>query len=468
MPSVAHVERALDTFEARVSKELAWAGRGAGGLTTAQAQRTARREGKRLVTAMVLVDGRRAVGEPAWSGLELETTDAARTFLSKPSDVLELLLSTEGRYGAAIQVYATESRRLLQTAAAIDGTTHDLELSGLRLFDSMLTAAIAGAPVIAPKEESAKRRSGLDDALAEVDRRRAEDPLTVADVETAAEGDVAEETADEVLAELDALIGLDDVKRIVHELVNVTRVEQMRADAGLPVPDRTHHLVFKGNPGTGKTTVARLLSRVFRALEIFEKGHLVEVHRADLVAGYVGQTAPLTEAAVEQALGGVLFIDEAYALVAEGRDFGSEAITTLVKLMEDHREDFMLIAAGYPAEMQTFVDANPGLASRIRAEIVFPDYSPAELAAIFRIICEKNGYEAAVDDITLETIFSMPGLDLANGNARHARRGFEEATVRQANRLVGTDPDREALMTLTAEDLGVPSTDPPDEPETTP
>ncbi|MEM8708843.1 MAG: AAA family ATPase [Actinomycetota bacterium] len=458
MPSVAHVERALDTFEARLSTELAWAGRGAGGLTTAQARRTARREGMRLVTAMVLVDGRRAIGEPAWTGLDISTADEARRFLSEPSDVLDLLLATEGRYGASLTVYGKEARALLQTAAAIDGTTQDIELTGLGLFDLMLADALAKAPMVAPPVD--RPRNNVRDTMAEVDRRRTEEPVTPPPpAEPEAEPELPEESVDDVLAELDRLVGLDDVKRIVHELVNVTRIEQMRTDAGLPVPDRTHHLVFKGNPGTGKTTVARLLSRVFRALEIFDKGHLVEVHRADLVAGYVGQTAPLTEGAVEKALGGVLFIDEAYALVADGRDFGSEAITTLVKLMEDHREDFMLIAAGYPAEMQTFVDANPGLASRIRAEIVFPDYSPAELAAIFRIICDKNGYEAAVDDITLEAIFSMPGIDLANGNARHARRGFEEATVRQANRLVGTDPDREALITLTADDLGVPRSD---------
>ena len=261
------------------------------------------------------------------------------------------------------------------------------------------------------------------------------------------------------MAELDELIGLDDVKTIVRELVNVTIIEKLRADADLPVPKRTHHLVFTGNPGTGKTTIARLLSRVFAALDIFERGHLVEVHRADLVAGYVGQTAPQTEAAVEQALGGVLFIDEAYALVAEGRDFGSEAITTLVKLMEDHRDEFMLIAAGYPDEMDAFIDVNPGFSSRIRTTIPFPDYTPEELAAILRLICEKNGYRTDLDDDVLASWFARPELDLANGNARHARRCFEEATVRQANRLVGTDPDREALMTLTADDLGIDAPD---------
>lgn len=150
MPSIAHVERALDTFESRLSTELAWAGRGAGGLSPAQARRTARREGMRLVTAMVLVDGRRSIGEPAWTGIDITTPDAARRFLTKPSDVLDLLLATEGRYGAALTVYGKESRALLQTAAAIDGTNHELELTGLSLFETMLAEALARAPLAAP------------------------------------------------------------------------------------------------------------------------------------------------------------------------------------------------------------------------------------------------------------------------------------------------------------------------------
>ncbi|MEM9521131.1 MAG: AAA family ATPase [Actinomycetota bacterium] len=457
MPTAAHVERALANYEQRLAHELAWAARGAGGLTPRQAQQVARREGQRLVMAMVMVDGRRALHEPDWTGLGVDTKEAAEQFLSAPSEVLELLLSTEGRFGSAVFTYEMESKSLLRVAAAVDGVTSDLEARGIQIFETMVVAAVANAPVI-PMDPDAEPKPPPPPSVASADQASpaGNAQTTTASTEPAlADQRPPAETPDEVLAELDQLIGLDDVKTIVRELVNVTIIEKLREDAGLPVPKRTHHLVFTGNPGTGKTTIARLLSRVFAALEIFEQGHLVEVHRADLVAGYVGQTAPQTEAAVERALGGVLFIDEAYALVADGRDFGTEAITTLVKLMEDHRGDFMLIAAGYPAEMQAFVDVNPGFASRIRMTIPFPDYAPSELARILRLICEGNGYRVDLDDETLAAWFTRPDLDLANGNARHARRCFEEATIRQANRLVGTEPDRDALMLLTAADLGI-------------
>ncbi|MEM7141362.1 MAG: AAA family ATPase [Actinomycetota bacterium] len=430
MPTQERVDRAMETFVSKVASELTWAGRGERGLSTEDARTVARREAQRLLTAMALVDGRHTPGEKAWSGLGIETQDAAEAFLSAPSDVLELLLSTDGRTGAAVVVYAQQARHLMRTAAAVDGVTADHELVGLGMLDGVLAD---------PEREL--DGAGPDDAGApDGDGAAADEPA---------------ETVDDVLAELDQLIGLDGVKKTVRELVNVTIVEQMRLDVGLPVPGRTHHLVFVGNPGTGKTTVARLLARVFAALEIFDTGHLVEVHRADLVAGYVGQTAPKTEAAVDDALGGVLFIDEAYALVGEGRDFGDEAITTLVKLMEDHRDDFMLVAAGYPNEMRAFVDANPGLASRIRAEVSFPDYTPDELTAICRLICEGNGYEAAVTDEELVAYFASGEIDLPKGNARHARRAFEEATVRQASRLVDAEPDKDALMRLTAADFGL-------------
>ena len=192
-------------------------------------------------------------------------------------------------------------------------------------------------------------------------------------------------TLDVLLAKLDRLVGLSSVKLEIKSLVNIARIREMRRQQGLKVPPAGYHMVFVGPPGTGKTTIARLLGQIFNALGLLSKGHLVEVDRAEMVAGYVGQTALKTDAVVNEALGGVLFVDEAYSLAPEdaGQDFGHEAIETLLKLMEDHREDLVVVAAGYRDRMHSFIESNPGLRSRFTRFIDFPDYVPEELIKIF-------------------------------------------------------------------------------------
>jgi SpoVK/Ycf46/Vps4 family AAA+-type ATPase len=224
----------------------------------------------------------------------------------------------------------------------------------------------------------------------------------------------------------------------------------------MPVIETSHHLVFTGNPGTGKTTVARLLSQVYRTIGVVTRGQLVETDRSKLVAGYVGQTALKTAETLNSALGGMLLIDEAYALARGGdHDFGLEAIDTLVKFMEDHRDDVAITAAGYPLEMQEFIDSNPGLKSRFTRTILFPDYTDDELTMIFQGLCDKNRY--SLTDDALAKVRHMIGVEPRTrgfGNARFVRNLFETAVSHQAQRLAPLgDVDDEQLSTLTANDI---------------
>ncbi len=261
-------------------------------------------------------------------------------------------------------------------------------------------------------------------------------------------------TLDELLAELDELIGLDDVKTEVRHQAEVLRVAKLRTAKKLREPAITRHLVFVGNPGTGKTTVARLVSGIYRALGVLDKGQLVESDRSSLVAGYVGQTALKTTEVVGKAIGGALFIDEAYALADD--EFGEEAIETLVKQMEDHRDELVVIVAGYPGPMQGFIDANPGLASRFRLTLTFDDYSDDQLVEIFARIADGSDF-TPTDDATqrLRQILTLTPRDTGFGNARFVRNLFEAAVVRQAWRLRDEpDPSVEQLRALVADDLG--------------
>jgi|HubBroStandDraft_4_1064222.scaffolds.fasta_scaffold35190_2 stage V sporulation protein K len=268
-----------------------------------------------------------------------------------------------------------------------------------------------------------------------------------------------ENLLERLLAELDSHIGLAGVKKNVRELAITIRMDRQRRAQGLRVADRSLHMVFTGNPGTGKTTVARLVAQIYKELGVLTKGHLVSTDRAGLVASYVGQTAPKVSAKVQEAIGGVLFIDEAYSLAPPDsqNDFGQEAIQQLLLLMENHRTELVVIVAGYPEEMQRFLNANPGLRSRFSEELRFEDYSPEELVQIFEKFCWENDYrlhERARDKLLRFMQSAYDHRDKRFGNARDARKLFEEATKNLANRAVSSDlSDSSALVIITAEDV---------------
>jgi len=261
--------------------------------------------------------------------------------------------------------------------------------------------------------------------------------------------------------ELDDLIGLGAVKDEVKSLANFVKLQKQRQDKGLKTPKLSYHLVFTGSPGTGKTTVARIVARIYKDLGILKKGHTVETDRSGLVANYVGQTATKTNAVVDSALNGVLFIDEAYALVPENasQDYGQEAISTLLKRMEDDRDKLVVIIAGYTNEMKRFIDSNPGLQSRFNRYINFPDYTAGELTDIFKMYMKKNQYtlESEAEEMLRERLtYAVDHKDRNFGNARYVRNIFEKAIQAQANRLSGRKGLNERQLTeITVEDLDV-------------
>jgi hypothetical protein len=264
-------------------------------------------------------------------------------------------------------------------------------------------------------------------------------------------------TLEELIGQLDSLIGLDSVKRDVTAMINVMRLARRRIEMGLPPPPTNRHLVFAGNPGTGKTTVARLYGKILHALGMIEHGHLVEADRGMLVGEYVGHTAPKTTAVFRKALGGVLFIDEAYSLapVGGGNDFGQEAVATLVKLMEDHRDEVVVIVAGYPGDMHRFIDSNPGLASRFTRTLMFDDYSPEQLADIVERQVAEHRYELGPG--TREAIvrhFDSLSREAGFGNGRSARQLFQTLTERHAQRTAAlVEPTMQDLTVLVTEDV---------------
>jgi len=261
-----------------------------------------------------------------------------------------------------------------------------------------------------------------------------------------------------LMDELNSLVGLEQVKHDVQSLLNFIRICQLRTERGMKTPIVSYHLVFTGNPGTGKTTVARIIGELYHLMGILSKGQLIETDRSGLVAGYLGQTALKTQKVIQEALGGVLFIDEAYSLANAHHDsYGKEAIETLLKAMEDHRDELIVIVAGYDIPMHQFIESNPGLRSRFNKYFRFPDYSPSELTQIFRKFCQDNGYILSAEANT--TLFSTFNKIHENktehfGNARTVRNLFEEVIANQANRLASVpDISDHELTELTAVDL---------------
>jgi len=410
-----------------------------------------------LVSAILASDGRLTATElDAWlddigshlappvriSSTQLRESDlitAKIDWIATPSTLFDLLVKADARDGGRrAHTYYELALKLAHAVAAIDLVPSPDEIAAIDRFRTTLLSAMDGTGLPRPGQPAATSGGAAPtDPPAEIELP-------------------PERPVEEILAELDALIGLDHVKTEVRRLTSLLRVQQLRAEHDLPVIETSRHLVFVGNPGTGKTTVARLLSQLYRSLDVVTKGHLVETDRADLVAGFVGQTATKTQAVLKSSLGGTLLIDEAYSLARGGEnDFGREAIDTLVKFMEDHRDDLAVVVAGYPVEMQELIDTNPGLNSRFARTLEFPDYSTDELTAIFELIAGAKQYH--LDDgarVRLREVIEAESRGRGFGNARFTRNVFEQAVSMQAVRLSDVEePTLDQLTTLVAADV---------------
>jgi Cdc6-like AAA superfamily ATPase len=362
-------------------------------------------------------------------------------FVEHPSAMFELLLAADRRNATTrARAYYDAAMEIAYALAGADLHTSEHELLAIERLRGVLLEAITRMERERATPSVASATSGATATPAPPSELPPARPI------------------DELLAELDELVGMEAVKREVKLVAALIRVQKLRASRDLPVLEQSRHLVFTGNPGTGKTTVARLLAQIYRTLGVVERGHLVESDRAGLVAGFVGQTATKVVAVFDQADEGVLIIDEAYSLVRGGEnDFGREAIDTIVKLVEDRRDRIVVILAGYPVEMAELVDANPGLRSRFPKTIHFDDYTTEELIEIFELQGRKGHYQltdAAREKLrrVLDAVPRTKGF----GNGRVSRNLFEAAVAHQATRIVELEsPSDEQLGTL--EEVDIPA-----------
>lgn len=366
-------------------------------------------------------------------------TEASRTFIRMLTNILLYLAAVDDDVSYDEAAYITE---------CTDKLTAICDTSGVRKSREALNPL----DYVTSSEPGFQEKHRLQEQTAGGEKLKERD---------AEKQDAEEEKKpdfDELMAQLDSLVGLDDVKKDIKNLMNLVKVRRLRKENGLPIPPMSLHMVFMGNPGTGKTTVARIISGLYAAIGVLEKGQLIEVDRSGLVAGYVGQTALKTQEVIKSALGGVLFIDEAYSLASGGEnDFGREAIETILKAMEDHRDELIVVVAGYDGPMEKFINSNPGLQSRFNKYFYFPDYNGEQLLYIFKGQCKKNGYalteEAEAEAKAMfEELYENRGENFGNG--RDVRNVFEDTVVRQSNRVAALDaPTKDDLMQFLPEDL---------------